>query len=86
MPLSANLVEIERIPAQRTRARVARLEPLEQTTRMEQILACRTLLGRQLLVGADNGVANRTFSLAFERSSDVLAPSCDAILYTAILI
>jgi hypothetical protein len=39
IPISQPLVEIERIPAQRTSARVAGLEPLEETSRVEQVLA-----------------------------------------------
>ena len=86
MLLSTPSIKIKRIPTQRTSARIARLEPLEQTTRMEQMLACRTLLRRQLLVGADDGVADGAFGLAFESASDVLAPGCDAILDTSVLV
>lgn len=67
-------IEVERISTQRASARVARLEPLEQTARVEQVLACRAALRRKLLVAANDGVANGALGLAFEGASDVLAP------------
>ena len=79
LALSKLLVEIERIPAQRARARITRLEPLEQAARMEEVLARRTALRRQLLVARDDGVADRALGLALERTGDVLAPGGEAV-------
>ena len=72
-------IEIERIPTQRTRAGIARLEPFEQAARVEQVLASRTALGWQLLVGTDDGVANRTLGVSFHCASHIPAPCAEAI-------
>ena len=74
-----SLIEIKRIPAKRTSASIARLEPLEQTASMVHMLASRTALLRQLLVAADNAVANRTLGLALESARDVAAERRDAV-------
>ena len=46
---------------------------------MEQILARAALFARQLLVGADDGVANGALGLAFQGADDVAAPGDEAI-------
>jgi len=46
---------------------------------MERLLACRASLARELLVCADDGVANGTLGLAFERTLNILLPGDDAI-------
>jgi hypothetical protein len=79
------LIEIKRIPAQRTSTSVARLEPLEQTASMEHMLASRAALLRQLAVAADDTVANRTLGLAFESAGDVAAERGDAVGDGAVL-
>lgn len=78
-------IEIEWIPTQRTRAGVARLEPFEQTTRMEEVLAGRTAFGRQLFVGADDRIADGTFGLALESARDILAPCRETVGDTPVL-
>ena len=50
---------------------ITALEPLKQTNAMEQVLASVTLLVRQLAIGSDYTIADRTFDLALERSIDV---------------
>ena len=48
------LIEVESIPAQWASTRIARLEPLEQTRRVEEVLAGRATLGGQGLLGVDD--------------------------------
>ena len=78
-------IETERIPAKRTSAGIARLEPLSQTARVEHVLASRTFLVRDLLVRADNRVTNGTFCLAFHCSCCVSSPCREAVDEAAIL-
>lgn len=71
----ATLAVMERIPTQRTTARIARLEPPKQARTMKRILASLTLLTRQLPIRTHNAVANRTLRLPLHRSGDILPPS-----------
>jgi hypothetical protein len=80
-----NLVEIEWISTQRTRAGVARLKPFKQAARMEKVLAGRATLGRQLFVATDDRVANGALGLTFECSSDVFPPGRQAVDDAAVL-
>ena len=52
---------------------------------MEQFLARRTALGRELLVSTDDRVANCAFRLSLESASDVFAPGSEAINDATIL-
>ena len=52
---------------------------------MEQILARRATLSRELLVRADDGVAYGAFRLALECTGDISTPSREAIGYAAVL-
>ena len=70
---------IERIPTQRTRTGVAALEPLEQTARVEQVLARAAALAGQLLVRADDAVADGALGLALDGAVDVFAPGGQAV-------
>jgi hypothetical protein len=79
------LIEIERIPAQRASARIARLEPLEQTAGVVHVLARRAALLRQLAVAADDAVADRALGLALECAHDVAAERRDAVGDGAVL-
>ena len=72
-------IEIERIPAQRTRASIARLEPLEQTAGVVHVLARRAALLRQLAVAADDAVADSALGLALESAHDVAAERRHAV-------
>lgn len=69
-------IEVKCIPTQRASTGIAALEPLEQTARVEQVLAGRTPLRWQLLRTTDDRVANGTLCLTFERAADVLPPGC----------
>lgn len=69
-----SLAIIEIIPTQRTAARVAALEPPEQTAAMERVLARRALLARQLPVRAHDAVANGALRLALHGGRHVLPP------------
>ena len=62
-----SLAIIEIIPTQRTTARVAALEPPEQTAAMKRVLARRALLARQLPVHAHDAVANGALRLPLHR-------------------
>jgi len=73
------LIEVKRIPAQRTSTSIARLEPLEQTASMVHVLARRAALLRQLAVAADNAVADRALGLTFEGAGDVAAERRHAV-------
>ena len=46
---------------------------------MEQVLARAALFTGQLLVGADDGVADGALGLAFQGADDVAAPGDEAI-------
>ncbi len=70
---------MERIPTQRTTARITRLEPPKQARTMKRILARLTLLTRQLPIRTHNAIANGTLRLPLHRSRDVLPPSQQAI-------
>jgi len=72
-------IEIERIPAQRTSASIARLEPLEQTAGVVHVLARRAALLRQLAVAADDAVADGALRLALESTHDVAAERRHAV-------
>ena len=78
-------VEVEGIAAQRTSTRVTRLEPLEKTAGVEQVLAGWAALGRKLLVRADDGVADCTFTLTLEGTGDVLAPGREPVSDASVL-
>jgi len=52
---------------------------------MEQVLARAALFAGQLLVSADDRVADGTLGLAFQGADDVAAPSNDAIDQVAVL-
>ncbi len=78
-------IEVESCSTQRTRTGVARLEPLEQAARMEEVLARLAALRRQLLVGRNDRVANGALGLAFQCAGHVLAPGRQAIGDAAIL-
>lgn len=73
---------MERIPTQRTTARVTALKPPKQTSAMKRILASLTLLIRQLSIGPNNTVANRTLSLPLHRSRHILPPRHQSINYS----
>ena len=73
------LAIIEIIPTQRTTARIAALEPPEQTAAMKRVLARRALLARQLPVRADDAVANGAFRLALHGGRHVLPPGREAV-------
>jgi hypothetical protein len=86
MILSNPLVEIERIPAERARAGIAGLEPLEQTAGVEHVLASRAALLRQLAVAADDAVADGALGLALEGARDVAAERREAVGDGAVLL
>lgn len=69
----------ERIPAQRTCRRIARLEPLIQAAGVEQVLARAAALVRELFIAADNGVADRALGLALQRAHNILPPCDEAV-------
>ena len=73
------LAIIEIIPTQRTTARIAALEPPEQTATMKRILARRALLTRQLPIRTNNTIANRTLRLPLHSSRHILPPRHQAI-------
>jgi hypothetical protein len=52
---------------------------------MEQVLARAALFAGQLLVGADDGVADGALGLAFQGADDVAAPGDEAIDQVAVL-
>ena len=79
------LIEVERIPAQRASASIARLEPLEQTAGVVHVLARRAALLRQLAVAADDAVADGALGLALERARDVAAERRHAVGDGAVL-
>ena len=86
IPCSSHLlVKVKRIPAQRTSASIARLEPLEQTAGVVHVLARRAALLRQLAVAADDAVADCALGLALERARDVAAERRDAVADGAVL-
>jgi hypothetical protein len=72
---------VKRISAQWACRLVTARKPLEQTARMEKILAGLTTLIWHLLVGRNNRVADGTFGVAFQCTNDVLSeyakPICD---------
>lgn len=76
---------VESIPTQRATTAITRLEPPEQTTAVKQILARAATLVRQLLVAADDGVADGALRLALHRALDVAAPGGEAVDDRAIL-
>ena len=80
------LIEVERIPAQRASARIARLEPLEQTAGVVHVLARWAALLRQLAVAADDAVADGALGLALERARDVAAERRHAVGDGAVLL
>ena len=82
---SQPLVEVERIPAQRARAGIAGLEPLEQTAGVEHVLARRAALLRQLAVAADDAVADGALGLALHGARDVAAERGQAVGDGAVL-
>lgn len=53
---------------------------------MEQLLARRAALRRQLFARADEGVADGALGLAFERARDVLTPGGETVRDGAVLI
>jgi hypothetical protein len=79
------LIEIKRVPAQRTSASIARLEPLEQTAGVEHVFASRAALLWQLSVAADDTVADRALGLALESAGDVAAERGDTVGDGAVL-
>ena len=82
---SDSLVEVERIPAERARAGIARLEPLEQTAGVEHVLARRAALLRQLAVAADDAVADGALGLALHGARHVAAERGQAVGDGAVL-
>ena len=74
-----SLAIIEIIPTQRTTARVAALEPPEQTAAMKRVLTRRALLARQLPVRAHDAVANGALRLPLHRGRHVLPPRHEAV-------
>ena len=74
-----SLAIIEIIPTQRTTARVAALEPPEQTAAMKRVLARRALLARQLPVRAHDAVANGALRLPLHRGRHVFPPGHQAV-------
>lgn len=52
---------------------------------MEQVLARLTSLVGHLLVSADDGIADGTLGLAFQRADDVLAENEEAVSDATIL-
>ena len=52
---------------------------------MEHVLARLAALGGELLVGADDGVADGALGLAFEGADDVPSPGGEAVGYAAVL-
>lgn len=77
--ISTRLTIVKRVSAKRARARITRLEPLEQTRTMEQVLASAAPLTRQLSVSRNDTVANSTFRLSLECTSNIAFPSGEAI-------
>jgi hypothetical protein len=82
--LRLNLPVVERVPAERTRATSTRLEPLEQTTSVEQVLTCLTSLVRQLTVTTHDTVANGALSLSLDSAIDVSFERRQRINQTAV--
>ena len=73
------LAVVEIVPAQRTTARIATLEPLEQTAAMKRVLTRRALLIRQLPVRTHDTVTNGTFRLPLHSSRHIPPPRQQAI-------
>jgi hypothetical protein len=73
------LIEIKRIPTQRASTSITGPKPLEQTASMEHMLASRAALLRQLAIPTNNTVANRTLTLALQRTRNIAAERRDAI-------
>lgn len=82
---SSFLIVTKLRPAKRTRARIARAEPLEQAAGVEDVLARHAPLRRQLLGRADDGVADCALRVALERAHHVLVPRCQAVDDAAVL-
>jgi hypothetical protein len=78
------LTIIKSIPTKRTRTSITSLKPLEQTRTMEKILARPTLLRRQLSIPTNDTIANSTFRLPLQRTSDIAFPSRKPINQIAI--
>jgi hypothetical protein len=62
---------IEVVAAKRTAARVRALEPPEQASRVEVVLASPTLLVWRLHIRPNNAVADGTLILSLQRALDV---------------
>jgi hypothetical protein len=67
------------ISAQRTRRLVTTCKPLEQTARMEKILASLATLIWHLLVGRNDRVADGTFGVALQCSNNILSEDAKTI-------
>lgn len=76
---------LERIPAKRTSILVTRRKPLEQTIRVEQVLAGHASLIGDLLGRTNNRIADGTFRMTIQGSSNILAESHKAICNASIL-
>ena len=65
---------VERVSTKRTTRATTALEPLEQTSTMERVLARTAPLIRHLPIWAHNTVTNRTLGLTLQRTLDVPPP------------
>lgn len=70
---------VDGVSAERTRVLVAGLEPLVQTSPVEEVLAGPALLVGHLLIAADDAVADGTLGLTFHGANDVASESCQTV-------